>query len=78
METNNKIQFKTYQFKTNIHCGGCVANVTPELNKTEGIKHWEVDTASAGKILTVKAESISESDVIKAVQKAGYKAESIS
>lgn len=37
---------ETLQFKTNINCSGCVAKVTPELNETEGIWHWNVDTNS--------------------------------
>lgn len=63
---------KTLRFKTNINCGGCVASVTPALNEVEGIRHWEVDTQSSDKILTVHAEGISEADVITAVQDAGF------
>ncbi len=66
---------KTLQFKTNIKCGGCVAQVTPHLNTVEGIIHWEVDTAHPQKILTVKTDQAGASEVKKAVQNAGFAAE---
>lgn len=67
-----------YQFKTNINCSGCIANVTPMLNKTIGENNWKVDTQSARKVLTVVGVNLNEADVIKAVNKAGYKAEKLS
>jgi copper chaperone len=67
----------TLKFKTNINCGGCVANVTPHLNEVEGISHWEVDTTDANKILTVHSEGISQEQIIKTVEKAGFKIETI-
>ena len=68
---------KDLKFKTNINCGGCVANVTPFLNQEEGIYEWNVDTTNAQKVLTVSTEKLSEAEVIKIVQEAGYKAESL-
>jgi copper chaperone len=68
---------ESLQFKTNINCGGCVANVTPVLNNTKGIDHWEVDTTNKDKILTVQSDGIKSEEVIEAVQKAGYKIEPI-
>lgn len=67
---------KTFQFKTNIHCGGCVSGVTPFLSQLTGIE-WTVDTESADKILTVSSETITEEDVIQAVKKAGFEIEEI-
>lgn len=69
MESNHQ----TFQFKTNINCSGCVATVTPVLNDTDGISHWEVDTTSKDKVLTVASEGITGQEVIEAVQKAGFK-----
>jgi copper chaperone CopZ len=66
------------KFKTNIKCGGCIATVSPFLNETAGVKHWEVDTVNKDKILTVEGEGISADIVIEKVQKAGFKAELIS
>ena len=65
---------KKLQFKTNINCGGCVAGVTPTLNSTKGIAHWEVNTQSPDKILTITTEELTEQEVIAAVEKAGFKA----
>ena len=59
-------------------CGACIAKVTPTLNEVIGEKNWKVDTANPKKVLTVTTEGLNEQDVIKAVEKAGYKAESLS
>ena len=32
------------KFKTNINCGGCVAQATPFLDEACGIGNWEVNT----------------------------------
>lgn len=68
---------KTITIKTNINCGSCVANVTPVLNDTLGKDNWKVDTQNPNKILTVTVGNIDETEVIKAVEKAGYKGERI-
>ncbi len=68
---------KTIEVKTNIMCGSCIAKVTPVLNETFGEDNWKVDTSNPKKILTVSAEDANETDVIKAVEKAGYKAEEL-
>ncbi|MCY7359893.1 MAG: heavy-metal-associated domain-containing protein [Rudanella sp.] len=68
---------ETLKFKTNIKCGGCVATVTPSLNAVEGVESWAVDTADPNKVLTVQAQTATAADVRKAVEAAGYKAESL-
>ena len=69
---------ETLKFKTTIKCSGCVAKATPFLNEKVGKENWEVDTENPDKILTVvKDENLSESEVIKAVQEAGFKAEKL-
>ena len=65
------------QFKTNIKCSGCIATVTPALNEVAGEKNWEVDLQSPDKTLTVIAGQLNASDVKKAVERAGFKAEEI-
>lgn len=65
------------KFKTNINCGGCVAKVTPFLNKQEGIASWKVDTENPDKILTVESTSTPATEVITTLEKIGFKAESI-
>ena len=68
---------KTIEVKTNIMCGSCVEKVTPILNEAVGPENWKVDTLSPKKILRVSTENLSEEEVIKAVEKAGYKAEKV-
>jgi copper chaperone len=65
------------QFKTNIKCGGCVAQVTPHLNALEGVQKWEVDTANPNKILTVVIDGVKASQIRETVQKAGFQAEKL-
>jgi copper chaperone len=67
---------ETIKFKTNIKCSGCVAKVTPFLNEALGEDNWEVDYSNPSKILTVVGED-DKHKVINAVEKAGYKAESL-
>lgn len=67
----------TLKFKTTINCGACVAKVTPLLDNQEHIDEWEVDTENPNKILTVKGENIDEADLVKSLQKIGYKAERV-
>ena len=68
---------KTIQVKTNIMCGSCIAKATPVLNETFGKNNWNVDTQNPKKVLTVSTEEENINEVIKAVEKAGYKAEEI-
>ena len=56
-------------------CGSCITNVTATLNEVIGEGNWKVDTQNPKKTLTVSSNQISEEEVIKAVEKAGYKAE---
>ena len=67
----------TFQFKTNINCGGCVSQVTTTLDEAAGICHWSVDTANPDKILTVHSEGITEEEVIQLVEKSGFKIQTI-
>jgi copper chaperone len=77
MEFINNLYMPTLKFKTNINCGGCVSAVTPHLNTTDGVVRWSVDTANPEKILTVEADHCDAQHVLKALQKAGFKAEAI-
>jgi copper chaperone len=64
----------TLKFKTTIKCGGCIATVTPFLNKIEGISNWSVDTNSPDKILTIETESVSPEKITDTLKTAGYQA----
>jgi copper chaperone CopZ len=76
MNTRSK-EKETFIFKTNINCSGCVAKVTPVLDTTNGIETWTVDTTNRDKILSVTANGISKSEIMDAVQKAGFKIENL-
>ncbi len=66
---------KTYQFKTNINCSGCVAQITPYLDANNEIKSWKVETLKPEKILTVETDHLSEEMIETIVKNAGFKAE---
>lgn len=66
---------ETVKFKTNIKCGNCIATVTPFLNEAVGEGNWQVDIQDPKKVLTV--ENSTAEKVRQAVEKAGYKAESL-
>ena len=68
---------ETVKFKTNIKCSGCVAQVTPGLNNAAGENNWQVDITSPDKTLSISDENIDVDQIIKAVQKAGFKAEPV-
>ena len=69
---------KTLKFKTNIKCGGCIATVTPFLNKVPEISRWTVDTATPEKILTVEVgEELQDEAVVSTLEKAGFTATAI-
>ena len=68
---------ETLKFKTNIKCGGCIANVTPVLNHFNEIENWKVDTQNPNKILEIEGENLNADKVITALKKAGYQAEII-
>jgi len=68
---------KTLKFKTNVNCGGCIATVTPYLNKLSGIDNWSVDTTNPNKILTVETPDLDAQVIIEVLKEAGYKGEVI-
>ena len=68
---------KTLKFQTNINCNGCIAKVTPSLNKIEGIEKWEVNISEPQKTLTVETNNLSEDEIIEIVKEAGYNAKKI-
>jgi copper chaperone len=69
---------ETLSFKTNINCNNCIAKVKPFLNQVESIENWQVDISNADKILSVSGEEeLTSTEVIEAVQKAGFKIEEV-
>ncbi len=68
---------KTYKFKTNIKCSGCIEKVTPFLNGEKSINSWKVNTEIAEKILTVESTENDSEKIKIAIKKAGYTIEEI-
>jgi copper chaperone len=66
---------ETLKFKTNVNCGGCIANITPFMNGEKRITTWSVDTANPQKIMTVETEGMTASEVVDLMKTAGYRAE---
>lgn len=77
METTNKTSSadQVVRFKTNIKCGACIATVTPFLDEAVGEGNWQVDLKSPDRTLTVDTHDAA--GVKQAIEKAGYKAESL-
>jgi copper chaperone len=69
---------KTLKFKTNINCGGCVANVTPYLNAVPDVIRWSVETERQDKLLTVTSAEPNAAAVEEAVRSAGFRIEAVS
>ena len=70
---------ETVQFKTSLHCSGCIAKITPALNAKLGRDNWSVDLDSPGKLLTIiKNETLHEQAIVKSMNELGYQAEKIS
>jgi len=67
----------TIQVKTNIMCDSCIAKITPVLNEAFGENNWKVDIQNPKKVLTVSTEDENIKTIIKAIEKAGYKAEEL-
>ena len=61
---------KKQEFKTNINCSGCVATVTPFLDKLSDAT-WSVDTNNPDKVLTVQGE-VPQEVIVLAVKEAGF------
>ncbi|NQV37977.1 MAG: heavy-metal-associated domain-containing protein [Candidatus Marinimicrobia bacterium] len=64
----------TLKFKTNINCNGCKSKVTPILDETKGIIHWDVDLENEDKILTISSKDITNEDVVERLKTVGFHA----
>ncbi|WP_240432930.1 heavy-metal-associated domain-containing protein [Taibaiella koreensis] len=62
------------QFRTNINCGGCVAQVKPALDALAGVSSWQVDTTAKDKILSVSGVATVK-EIMDTIRKSGFKIE---
>lgn len=67
----------TFKFKTDINCGNCIRSVTPFLNELDSVEHWQVDTEDPKKILTVESEDEDPKEILEAIRRSGFSAETI-
>jgi len=66
---------KTYKFKTNINCGGCIDTVASYLDNAQEIMQWQVDTHHEEKVLTVMGQdTLASRDVVDLINLAGFSA----
>ena len=71
------MEYKEYQFKTTLNCGGCVAKVQSDLDAAVGAGQWSVDTDNPDKTLTVHSTEISPEEVAGIVKSKCFEAELI-
>lgn len=68
---------KTYRFKTDANCSGCVKSIGWFLDKIEGIKSYKFDIEHPDHILEVQSEKDITAEIVETVKKAGWYAEPI-
>lgn len=68
---------KTFKFKTNLKCEGCVAKVKSGLDAAPEIVRWSVDLNNPDRVLTAEMNSEDFPVVQKVLSQAGYKADKI-
>jgi len=66
---------KTYKFKTNINCSGCIEKITPFFDKFPEGTTWDANTNHKDKILTIKSAELTEQQIIETVKEAGFRIE---
>lgn len=54
-------------------CGHCAASVTAEVTKVDGVSDVQVDVAQ-GRLTVISDRPVAQSEVLAAVQAAGYEA----
>ena len=64
-----------HHFKTNIHCGNCIAKITPFLEGVVEIESWSIDLNDPDRILQVTLRQDQSSKVIDAIRQAGFEIE---
>jgi copper chaperone len=65
---------QTTEFRvTGMSCGHCEASVRGELSKLTGIERIDV-SAATGRLVVESTSSLTDADVIAAVDEAGYEA----
>ncbi len=66
---------KTFEFKTNINCGGCLEKITPFMAKFPPQTTWHANTDHKDKILTIESDTLTEAQIMAVVREAGFSIE---
>jgi hypothetical protein len=61
-----------HRYKTDLHCGSCVARVRPLLDAARDVKRWDADTTGPQTVLTVEGEGITAERVDALIRPAGF------
>lgn len=61
-----------HRYRTDLHCGACVARVRPLLDAAPGITRWSADTSGPQAVLTVEGEGITAERVGSLIAPAGF------
>lgn len=61
-----------HRYKTDLHCGACVARVRPLLDAAPDVSRWDADTDGPETVLTVEGEGITAERVGALLSPAGY------
>ena len=61
-----------HRYKTDLHCGSCVARVQPLLDAARDVKRWDADTTGPQTVLTVEGEGITAERVDALIRPAGF------
>jgi len=61
-----------HRYKTDLHCGACVARVQPLLDAAPDVRRWTADTEGPETVLTVEGEGITAERVDALIRPAGY------
>jgi len=61
-----------HRYKTDLHCGACVARVQPLLDAAPDVRRWAADTDGPETVLTVEGEGITAERVDALIRPAGY------
>jgi hypothetical protein len=61
-----------HRYRTDLHCGACVARVRPLLDAAPDVKRWEADTGSPQTVLAIEGDGITAERVADLIGPAGY------
>ncbi len=61
-----------HRYRTDLHCGACVARVRPLLDAAPDVERWTADTSGPQAVLTVEGEGITAARVADLIRPAGY------